>query len=104
VQYLLLIYEDDAERIEKMDERMPHCAAYVEAMKKAGIYLLVLVAVVSMHPSAFRIVRTLAIQASPEVILPHITSLRAMDVWSPWVKLDPKLKVDYAGPGPRAPT
>jgi hypothetical protein len=63
-----------------------------------GIVLLVLVAVVAMQPSAFRIERTLAIQAPPEVILPHITSLRAMDVWSPWVKLDPKLKVDYAGP------
>ena len=40
MKYMLLIYEDDAERVEKMDERMPHCAAYVEAMKKAGIYLV----------------------------------------------------------------
>jgi len=40
MKYLLLIYEDDAERVEKMDERMPHCAAYVEAMMKAGIYLV----------------------------------------------------------------
>ena len=39
MKYLLLIYEDDAERVEKMDERMPHCAAYADAMKKAGIYL-----------------------------------------------------------------
>jgi hypothetical protein len=35
---MLLIYENDAERVAKMDERMPHCMAYVEAMKKAGIY------------------------------------------------------------------
>jgi hypothetical protein len=40
VKYMLLIYEDDAERVEKMDERMPHCAAYVEAMRKAGIYVV----------------------------------------------------------------
>ena len=40
MQYMLLIYEDDAERVEKMDERMPHCGAYVEAMKKAGIYVV----------------------------------------------------------------
>ena len=39
MKYMLLIYENDAERVAKMDERMPHCAAYVEAMKKAGIYL-----------------------------------------------------------------
>ena len=39
MQYMLLIYENDAERMEKMDERMPTCAAYAEAMKKAGIYV-----------------------------------------------------------------
>lgn len=39
MKYMLLIYEDDAERVENMDERMPNCAAYVEAMKKAGIYV-----------------------------------------------------------------
>jgi hypothetical protein len=39
VKYMLLIYEDDAERVARMDERMPTCAAYVEAMRKAGIYV-----------------------------------------------------------------
>jgi hypothetical protein len=39
MQYMLLIYENDAERVAKMDERMPDCAAYAEVMKKAGIYL-----------------------------------------------------------------
>ena len=39
MKYMLLIYEDDAERVAMMDERMPTCAAYAEAMKKAGIYL-----------------------------------------------------------------
>jgi hypothetical protein len=40
VKYMLLIYEDDDERVEKMDERMPNCSAYAEAMKKAGIYVV----------------------------------------------------------------
>ena len=39
MKYMLLIYEDDTERVAMMDERMPTCAAYAEAMKKAGIYL-----------------------------------------------------------------
>jgi hypothetical protein len=39
MKYMLLIYENDDERVAKMDERMPTCAAYAEAMKKAGIYL-----------------------------------------------------------------
>ena len=39
MEFMLLIYEDDEERVANMDERMPHCAAYVETMKKAGIYV-----------------------------------------------------------------
>jgi hypothetical protein len=39
MKYLLLIYEDDAERVANMDERMPTCAAYAQAMAKAGIYV-----------------------------------------------------------------
>ncbi len=40
MKYMLLIYEDDADRVAHMDERMPNCAAYVEAMKKSGIYVV----------------------------------------------------------------
>lgn len=40
MKFMLLIYEDDADRVAMMDERMPHCAAYAEAMKKAGIYVV----------------------------------------------------------------
>jgi hypothetical protein len=39
MQYMLMIYEDDAARVKHMDEWMPTCAAYVEAMRKAGIYV-----------------------------------------------------------------
>jgi hypothetical protein len=39
MKYMLLIYEDDEDRVKNMDERMPTCAAYVEAMQKAGIYV-----------------------------------------------------------------
>jgi len=40
MKYMLLIHEDDAERVAMMEERMPTCAAYVEAMQKAGIYVV----------------------------------------------------------------
>jgi hypothetical protein len=40
VKFMLLIYEDDQDRCEHMAERMPHCLAYVDAMKKAGIYVV----------------------------------------------------------------
>ncbi len=39
MKYMLLIYEDDADRVAMMDERMPNCSAYTQAMIKAGIYV-----------------------------------------------------------------
>ena len=39
MKYMLLIYEDDKDRLEHMDERMPNCSAYAQAMMKAGIYV-----------------------------------------------------------------
>ncbi len=39
MKYMLMIYEDDAERVEKMDERMPKCADYRQSMIEAGIYV-----------------------------------------------------------------
>ena len=39
MQFMLMIYEDDAARVEHGDEWMPHCSAYAEAMMKAGIYV-----------------------------------------------------------------
>jgi len=39
VKFMLMIYEDDADRVENMDERMPNCSAYAQAMMKAGIYV-----------------------------------------------------------------
>ena len=39
MQYMLLVYEDDARRVENMDDWMPTCAAYAQAMQKAGIYV-----------------------------------------------------------------
>ena len=39
MQYMLLIYEDDAARVANMDDWMPTCSAYAQAMAKAGIYV-----------------------------------------------------------------
>ena len=34
MKYMLLIYEQDDDRVAHMEERMPTCFAYAEAMKK----------------------------------------------------------------------
>jgi hypothetical protein len=39
VQYVLLLYENDHERVAKTDAEVSACLAYAEAMRKAGILL-----------------------------------------------------------------
>jgi len=65
-----------------------------------GVAALVAIAlaVIAVQPSAFSIERSVVIAAPAERIHPHIASVRAMDAWSPWTKLDPKLQVTYSGP------
>jgi Polyketide cyclase / dehydrase and lipid transport len=64
----------------------------------AGVLVIAAIALVSTRPSEFVIERSAAIEAAPDVVYEHIASLRAMDVWSPWVRMDEQMKVVYAGP------
>jgi len=54
--------------------------------------------------NTFRIERAVNIQAPPETIFPFINDFRNWSAWSPWEKMDPALKRNYAGPpsGPGA--
>lgn len=60
--------------------------------------LAVLIGVVALQPSSFTIERSAAIEAPAELVYAHIHDLRAMDAWSPWVKMDPEMQVRYEGP------
>jgi hypothetical protein len=63
-----------------------------------GAIVVVLLAVIAMQPGTFAIERSAAIQAPPAIIIGHIQTLRAMDAWSPWAKMDPQMKIAYEGP------
>ena len=39
VKYVLLLYENDAERVAKSEDEVARCVAYAQAMEKAGILL-----------------------------------------------------------------
>jgi hypothetical protein len=71
-------------------------------LKKLLLGLAALLAIgavfVALQPAEFSVERSHLIGAPAEQIYPHIASLRAMDVWSPWAKMDPKLTTVYEGP------
>jgi len=70
--------------------------------KKLAIGLAVLVAllaaVIAMQPSTFAIERSIQIAAPADVVYAHIEGPQAMDAWSPWVAMDPKMTITHEGP------
>ncbi len=53
---------------------------------------------VATRPANFRITRAAKISASAGVVFTHVNELKKWPAWSPWAKMDPQMKVTYAGP------
>ncbi len=49
-------------------------------------------------PAAFRVERSVTINASKDLIFPHFNNLQKLDVWNPFSKSDPHMKMAFAGP------
>src|SRR6266436_5438640 len=60
--------------------------------------ILILMIVVAARPADFRYARSATIAAPAGVIFPHVNDFKKMDVWSPWLKIDPNVKVTHEGP------
>jgi hypothetical protein len=71
-----------------------------------GIYILIgvvaiiaiLLIIIAMQAADFRYARSTTIAAPASVIFPHVNDFKKMDVWSPWLKFDPNVKLTYEGP------
>mgnify|MGYP003576590975 CR=1 FL=1 len=58
----------------------------------------VLLVVIAMQPSDYRVSRTTTIAAPAEVVFGHVNNLQKMHAWSPWTKLDPAATYTFEGP------
>ena len=63
-----------------------------------GLIVAAALAYVAMQPSEFRFAREIRIHAPAEAIFPYLNNPRTMNVWNPWMKLDPQVKLTYSGP------
>jgi hypothetical protein len=59
--------------------------------------ILILVAVIAMRPSDFRISRSATMAAPPSVVFEQVNDFHNWDGWSPWAKLDPTMQKTYEG-------
>ena len=61
------------------------------------VALAAFLAFVASRPAEFRIERSIALEAPPSSIFPHVNDLRRWSSWSPWEGMDPALKRAYEG-------
>lgn len=59
---------------------------------------VVLTAVAFVLPRRVTVTREIVIDAPPRQIFPHLNALQRVADWSPWVGIDPAMKMTYAGP------
>ena len=60
--------------------------------------IVVFLIIVAMQPSSYWVVRSLAISAPPEAVFPYMNDLKKWEVWNPWGKADPNMKLTYSNP------
>ena len=74
----------------------------MKVLKRLGLFLIGLVCalvVISLFlPSKVHVERTLTINAPPEKVFEQVNTVQNWERWSPWHKLDPNMKLAYAGP------
>jgi len=59
--------------------------------------IVVLIVVVALQPSDFRIVRSASILAPPSALFAQVNDFHKWESWSPWEKLDPAMKKSFEG-------
>lgn len=74
----------------------------MKILKRIGLGLLaviVLLLLISFFlPSKVHVERSLTMKAPPEVVFQQVNTLKNMEKWSPWHKLDPNMQLTYSGP------
>ena len=73
--------------------------AFARLLFRVLLILLILLAVIGMMlPSSAKIERSVLINAPASAIFPHLNSMRAFHVWSPWSTIDPDTDYRFEGP------
>jgi len=66
--------------------------------------VVVLLVIIATRPATYRVSRSLIIGAPAGVVYGQVVDFHKWSAWLPWAKIDPAMKVTYAGPvsGPGA--
>ena len=69
-----------------------------------AVIIAVLAVVVALQPAEFRVARSATMSVPAQVVYAQVEDLRKWEAWNPWQKIDPAMKLTFAGPatGPGA--
>ena len=69
-----------------------------------AVIIVVLAIAIATQPGEFRVSRNATMSAPPQVVFAQVDDLRKWEAWNPWQKVDPAMKLTFAGPptGPGA--
>jgi hypothetical protein len=59
--------------------------------------IVVFVVIVALRPSHFRVARTATFSAGAPAVFAQVNDFHKWEAWSPWEKIDPKMKKTYEG-------
>jgi uncharacterized protein YndB with AHSA1/START domain len=62
-----------------------------------GALVAALVGLILMQPASYQVDRSTTVNAAPAEVFALINDFRQWDKWSPWAKIDPKMKATYSG-------
>lgn len=63
-----------------------------------AVIVVVLVAVVALQPAEFRVERSATMSAPAPVVFAQVNELHKWEALNPWQKIDPAMKLTFAGP------
>jgi len=62
-----------------------------------AVIVIVLVIVVAMQPSEFRVARSATMSAPPPAVFAQVNDFHKWEAWNPWGKIDPAMQQTYEG-------
>jgi hypothetical protein len=63
-----------------------------------GVIIAAILLVAATRPDDFRVSRSTIIAAPASAAFPYINETKKWEIWNPWGKLDPNMKLTYYGP------
>ena len=62
------------------------------------VIIVVFLVIVALQPSSYRVERSLAMNVPPAAVFPQVNDLKKWEVWNPWSKADPNIKLTFGNP------